>query len=178
MYRENGNGSVPAYSAFINKLRDNKKTEILVYSLLILAAAIIFVTTGGISCDRGRAVETTQEDASQDAGYDERELEKRLEAILSRIDGVGRVSVMITCERDEPSGDGKRSVTDADKALIGYSMPPERETAQSSKASSVRGVIVVAEGASDIRVRVELQTAVMTVLGVELDAVSVFSMDK
>ena len=85
---------------------------------------------------------------------------------------------MITCERDELSGDGKRSVTDADKSLIGYSMPPERETAQSSKTSSVRGVIVVAEGASDIRVRVELQTAVMTVLGVELDAVSVFSMDK
>ncbi|MDO5110911.1 MAG: hypothetical protein Q4E65_01260 [Clostridia bacterium] len=41
---------------------------------------------------------------------------------------------------------------------------------------TVRGVIVVAEGAEDISVRLRIQTAVCTVLGIESERVEVFKM--
>ena len=43
-------------------------------------------------------------------------------------------------------------------------------------SSAVKGVIVVAEGARDPKVRTELLNAVITVLGTEPERVNVFSM--
>ena len=44
------------------------------------------------------------------------------------------------------------------------------------KQPIVRGVIVIAEGAADIAVRINLQNAVRTVLGIELSCIEVFEM--
>ena len=42
----------------------------------------------------------------------------------------------------------------------------------------VRGVIVVAEGAEDIAVKLNLQYAVKTVLGIDDDCIEVFEMEQ
>lgn len=43
---------------------------------------------------------------------------------------------------------------------------------------TVRGVIVIAEGAADVSVRVKLSNAVMTVLGISADRIEVFEMKR
>ncbi|HML48553.1 MAG TPA: hypothetical protein PKE04_17550 [Clostridia bacterium] len=84
-------------------------------------------------------------------------LEARLAAILSSMDGVGRVQVMIYDEGSEQS-DGLFQVS-----------------AGGGQARPV-GVVVVADGADDIRVRLELVRAVQTLMNLPADAVEVFQM--
>lgn len=131
---------------FIAKLRDDRRLEILVYSALILTAAVIFISTGGISC-RGNEAATGVGKADKALSADRTELESRLENILQSIEGAGSVRVMAVYESGREGGVG-----------------------------NVKGVMVVAEGASDIGVRVRLQTAVTTVLGIDPNCVGVFKM--
>ena len=84
-------------------------------------------------------------------------LEARLAAILSSMDGVGRVQVMIYDEGSVQS-----------EGLFAVS-------AGSAQTRPV-GVVVVADGANDIRVRLELIRAVQTLMGLPADAVEVFQM--
>ena len=122
------------YMSFIAKLRDDRKLEILVYSALILTAAIIFAATGGISCSGSMKSEEAAFGAT----------EERLECILSRIAGAGKVSVMVS-----------------------YSEA-------SDSRGEILGVIVAAEGAGDGQVRSALRTAVTTALGIGPERVCVF----
>ena len=84
-------------------------------------------------------------------------LEARLAAILTNMDGVGRVQVMIYDEGSVQS-----------EGLFAVS-------AGSAQTRPV-GVVVVADGANDIRVRLELIRAVQTLMGLPADAVEVFQM--
>ena len=82
------------------------------------------------------------------------ELERRLESVLGTVEGAGRVRVMIS---EDPS---------------------EAVSAFSAAASSgrVRGVLVVAEGAGDLRVRMALAQAVQALLDVELANIEIAEM--
>jgi stage III sporulation protein AG len=127
------------------------------------------------------------------------EQEMKLKKVLSCIEGVGDVEVMITyktggeiipamntivsnTETEEHDRDGGiRLVTqtdsnsqpasigtqDNDGALILKEIEPE-----------INGVIVIAEGAEDLMVRIVLHRAVQTVLGLNADQVEVFVMEK
>ena len=149
------------YMSFIAKLRDDRKLEILVYSALILTAVIIFLSTGGISC--GSTGYEGGKEARSSASSGATELETRLETVLSSIEGAGRVNVMI-------------AMTDPGRSAEGaFSSSAERSA--SRNASNVSGVIVVAQGASDIGVMLRLQTAVATLLRLDPGCVSVFPMD-
>ncbi|MDR1570646.1 MAG: hypothetical protein LBS72_09190 [Oscillospiraceae bacterium] len=82
------------------------------------------------------------------------DLETRLEQILSSIEGAGEVRVMVY-ESNEQTTDGWLSST-------------------STKVGEPTGVVIVADGASDIRVRLELVRAVQTLMGLPASAVNVF----
>jgi hypothetical protein len=84
-------------------------------------------------------------------------LESRLAAILSSIDGAGYVEVMIY----ETPAQQTSSLFYANSAESSSALPPV-------------GVIVVADGASDIRVRLELIRAVQTLMDLPAEAVEVF----
>ena len=80
------------------------------------------------------------------------DLETRLEDVLSRVEGAGRVRVLIA-ERQE----------------IG-------EMQAGADEGGVGGVLVVAEGAGDVRVRLLLSNAVRSVLNVELKNIEIIEM--
>lgn len=86
--------------------------------------------------------------------------EQRLIAVLSQIQGAGRVDVMITYDA-EPQAAETLALTPTSAAV-----------------EQVRGVMVVAEGAADLKVRLELARAVQTVLSVPASKVDVFQMQK
>jgi len=81
------------------------------------------------------------------------DLESRLSRALSSVAGAGRVQVVINQEE---------AVT-----AFGQSAPPR-----------VLGVLVVAEGADDLKVALELVRAVQALTGVERSAVEVMKMKK
>ncbi|MBO4563533.1 MAG: hypothetical protein J5772_07975 [Clostridia bacterium] len=159
------------FTGFVNRLRDDKRLETAVIASMLIAALAIFLLSGGQSCSaRTETAAKTENTAS--SFTEERELESRLEEILSRIDGAGRVRVMITygTEADPEAGESRKS--DLFSGSYG-----EVKT-QVSSAPPVRGVIVVAEGARDIKVRIELEAAVMTVLGTEPAKIGIFPMEQ
>ena len=100
----------------------------------------------------GMAVMNTMRQPTQqmDARTD---TERRLEDVLGEISGAGKVRVMVSESTNEA------------------------QTAFSEQAAGgIRGVLVVAEGAGDLRVYMEIQQAVRALLDVELSAVEIVEM--
>lgn len=82
---------------------------------------------------------------------------------ITQSSGTGTESV--TENRTESSRPATVSQTGGNEAIV-----------LTEKQPVVRGVIVIAEGAADITVRMNLQNAVRTVLGVDLSCIDVFEM--
>jgi stage III sporulation protein AG len=113
-------------------------------------------------------------------GFDFRQEEKGLEEILGAIKGAGKVKVLITYETtsqkvpaydsDSTKGDSnqtesQRPATDGSGTIVLTERRPQ-----------ILGVVVVAEGASDMNVRLMLAQAVQTSLGIAAGKVDVFEM--
>ena len=93
----------------------------------------------------------------QDSGAQGDALETRLAAVLSRMEGAGQGEVVIHYAQ-----------------TVSTSAWPQ-ESAQ--ETGEPVGVVVVAEGADNLRVRLELAQAVQTLLRLEAESVEVFAMD-
>ena len=83
------------------------------------------------------------------------ELEARLERVLSAIEGTGKVRVMI---REES------------RAEISAFAPQQEPSAE--------GVVIVCEGADDLRVRLALEQAAQALLGVPCSRIQVVKMEE
>lgn len=84
------------------------------------------------------------------------DLEKRLEGVLSQVEGAGRVRVLVS-QRQE-------SVTGVFSAR------------EESAEPEIQGVLVVADGAGDLRVRLALTQAVRALLRVEAANIEIVEM--
>lgn len=174
------------FSNIVSRLKNNKKLETIVYSALLLFAAVIFFASGGISsCGRKDAELSAKESDEYSEEYESADsLGSRLEEILSSIEGAGKVRVMICYESGSeivPALDSQKSETEGGMSETTKPVTVTRDGKQTpliltELTPKIRGVIVVAEGGRDIRVRTELQNAVVTVLGTDPSRVSVFSM--
>jgi hypothetical protein len=80
-------------------------------------------------------------------------LEARMEAVLSAVRGAGRVRVLVS------AGEG-------DSQAFAQQDP-----------KTVRGVVIVADGADDVRVALELSGAAQALLGVDADKIQVLKME-
>ncbi|HOB20139.1 MAG TPA: stage III sporulation protein AG [Candidatus Atribacteria bacterium] len=189
----------------LKKIYDKlKKVKNIEYFLLILAIAIVVSMLGSFfnagTDDGTTAVDqrNIREDTADNNKYDIFDKEERLKKVLSAIKGAGEVEVMIsyksskeiipamntvqssTQTEETDSSGGTRKITQTDtntqpvslstqngsQPLIAKEMEPE-----------IQGVIVVAEGADDFRVKIELLNAVQTVLGLKANQVEVFDME-
>ena len=113
------------------KIKGIKNIQIIAVVFIIAVALIIYSSVATTKANGG-----TQSAVSTVMTAEE----QRLSAILSNIDGAGKVEAMITKQGD-----------------------------------SVIGVLVIADGASDILVRVRLVDAAATALGVNKGVVNVYS---
>jgi hypothetical protein len=104
--------------------------------LLAVAAALILVMTSRSAPEGGRTT-----------------LEARMEAVLSQVQGAGRVRVLVS----EGEGDA--------------------QAFSQENLQSVRGVVIVADGADDIRVALELSAAARALTGVDAERIQVQKME-
>lgn len=164
------------------KLKKDKKL------LLTVAAGILgivfIVISEFVPKSLYKKAETGEQNKDSVSSYEET-LEKRLEGIISSVDGAGRVQVMVTLDtsvqtqyaKDEKenskSGDKtseksyekKYVLTDDDSGVVLKTTEPE-----------VRGVIVVCDGGDNAAVKNGITSAVRAALSVDSNKITVLKM--
>jgi len=187
-------GKKAMFDNWLEKMKNGKKWKIGLYSgVIVIALLFCFAEWGN---DRDIVSEETIEIHS--LKQSEQEIEERLEKILSSIRGAGQVRVMITYEtgvevvtamstdinsnRSETVGADKTSFTvqetESTKPATVSGDGGYAPIILSEKQPKIRGVIVVAEGAANISVKMDLQQAVQTILAVPASNVEIFELSK
>lgn len=183
--------------AIIEKFKKIKNVEIIIAIVIVVIIISLSVSTFTKPVEKKSDISLPKN--SNEIKNTNDKIEEKLVQILKAIDGAGEVKVMITYEsgpeivpalntvksdstvEENDAGGGTRitknsnnnsnSVTiqqsNGSQALIIKERNPE-----------VRGVIVIAQGAGNIRVKMDLLKAVETVLKVSPEYIDVFPMKK
>lgn len=167
---------------------DRKKLEFLAAIVIIAVMLLVYFSSfsSNTSASGGVSMPTTS------TSFDAEREEARLKSVLSAIKGAGEVEVMITFDGsaemipayDSDTTSSSTDETDADSSRTTRS---DNETQKPSSNNSgtivvaekrpdVLGVIVIAQGADDISVRMQLVDAVQTALDVAPSKVGVYVM--
>ena len=161
----------------IKKIRGIKNIEIIVGLVIIAAVIIIYSTVSTLKADK----------AAETSGDASTELELRLESILSEIDGAGEVDVMITYASTENKITATSTNTHSTTTVSGGQeittvtsttspvMQGSETVVLGEKMPEIVGVLVVAEGAKDIKVQLRLRDAVKTVLGINPNTIQILT---
>lgn len=152
-----------------------KKTQYLAVVIVIAVILAIYFSTV-IPGDPGEAPAAAETAA----------LEKRLEKVLAGVEGAGEVSVVInyagSAEKVPAKSVDTQMTDNTDEKGTASSLSERTDIAVSAGGETfilkemspeVRGVIVVAEGADDIGVRMSLMRAVTTLLDIDANKVEV-----
>ena len=177
----------------LHGLNAKKKTQYLAVLLVVAIILAIYFssldTSGTKKTDDKAEAGAPAETISSDT-----EMEDRLKRVLSKVDGVGDVDVIINYESTAeriPAFSEDRQISKSDSQDTSSETTSEKSdiaTVQGNGASEalivkenqpeVRGVIVVAQGAEDISVRMNLLNAVTTLLNVSADKVEILKMNQ
>lgn len=175
------------------RLRQKPKLVYGVYAAVGVLAVLLYLFGSGIGCP-AKEPAAAEAEPSREAGRDE--LEQRLIGVLSKIRGAGRVDVLVTYEttgeivtatvrqtdEDVRNADGtggsetSRSLREVTEPAVVENGGGHAPIVLYTKEPVVRGVIVVAEGASDFSVREKLQAAVHAATGIPIERIEVFEM--
>lgn len=172
----------------IKKLTDTKKGKIAVVSALVLLAVFVYFLPQNSSKSKIESISNTTEEKTN---------EKKLEEVLSSIKGAGEVKVMITYfssdetvtamnsqKQTSTTTETTESGTRTSQTTVENSTPMTVGSGGSESAfvlknnePEIKGVIVVAQGAQNLSVRLELEKAVETVLQILPSQVEIFTMN-
>ena len=187
---------------------NKKKIENLVVFLIILIITIIVINViwngdkkkeDTESTDANKRLASQQNTVSQNGNsdYEKDSLSINLENILTKINGVGKVQVMITYsetskiipvyneesteenteETDSEGGTRKVSQTDTKKEVIYEEKDGTKELiTQSTTCPKIEGAIITAEGANNAEVKTNIIQAVEAVTGLATHKIQVFQM--
>ena len=172
-------------------LKKKKTMEILIAIIIFAIILSIYASTlGGGSNESEKESEGTSSSGSIDVS----QMEEKLENALSAIEGAGKVRVMITYEttpelipatdsetqtttnENEENQTSSKSETQSSKTVTIQQQSGTEAVTITEKQPEVRGVIIIAQGADDVRVKMDLLKAAQTVLNVSADRVDVFTM--
>lgn len=188
MQKKDGEGLFARWKAFA---RNNAGFTYTVYLVCGAAAVLLYLFGSQKDCAKQETKAQT-ETVGQSAERDD--LERRLSEVLSKIRGAGRVDVLVTYEtngeivtatvrqtdEDVRNADGTGG-SETSRSIREVTEPATVETANGhapiilyEKEPTVRGVIVVADGAADFSVREKLQAAVHAATGIPIERIEVF----
>ena len=160
-----------------------RKDQLLVLVLFGLLLAVIAVPV-----EKKREVPQEPEEVSREEtkepGEDyESRMEEKLEELLSQVEGVGKVQVMLTFE-----GSGEKKV---EKDVSSTGQESREETVYQEQGSSERipyvtsernpkaaGVLIIAEGGGNSRIRQEILEAAQALFGIEAHKIKIMKMEE
>ena len=150
------------------------------YALLVVAAGVVMMALPALS----GGGETTQarQQSVQEVEFGTEELEERVEAVLSQMDGVGQAEVVLTLR----SGPGQVLAQDSQNSVREEGSESSQSTVVLSKGSGYeepvvlqqlspqyQGALVVCSGGDDPAVRLKVVEAVSALTGLGADKISV-----
>ena len=156
----------------IERLKTDKKLQILI-TILISVLIIAFLFLG---------LSKTEENVNSEDKVllYVNDLEKRLINTLSKVDGVGDVSVVITVDsgmetilanKTVVSGSGDNQKTEESPIIVNGKTVVVKEL-----YPKICGVLVVAEGVKNISVMKKIQQATMSLLNINLGQIEILAM--
>lgn len=176
---------------FLKKLKTIKHIEIIIFVLFLII--MLLITFGGnLSIFSSSKTENSVTASSATFTYFStsdylKETEDKLKTILENIDGAGNVKVMIcaktagelvyaknTEEKTTSSGSQKTTITTSNIVMVtkdGLSQP----LVLMEILPTISGVVVVADGARNVDVKLNIISAVETILGLPSTAINVFA---
>lgn len=166
----------------LDRIPKNSRKLVLLIAAGIVAVLLIAASELG---EKGVATKTTEADASQLDSVYEKELEKRLEEIVSQIDMVGRVSVMVKTASGEKNeyavNDSVNFGVQGDRKAENEYVIVKEQNSQSGVLikrdyPEIQGVMIVCEGGDISKVKNEVTNAVCALLGISANNVSVTKM--
>lgn len=176
------------FSNFLDKIKQNKKLQSIFIVILLVALFIIFGSTL-IPKSTSSKNNITSNSSNQ---YDYADmLENKLAKTISSIKDAGRVSVMITLEggaeieiaytieerinNSTGSSNSQESSTIVKTPVLITQNGVTRPVILSEKNPPIQGVIVVASGASNTRVKLDILRAAVAVLNIEPSMIEIFA---
>ena len=170
------------FKSFNLKKIGGLKTLIIIFILLVVAILLYDYSWGS---------ETSNVDESQDIGYTTslqyiEEIENKLMEVIGGIRNAGKVRVMISINSSPElkvaeTKEEKTVTTSSGTTMVVTSEPiivevDGKETPLILKETlpTINGVIVVSSGANDVKVKLDIVTAVSTVLGISPNKIEVF----
>ena len=189
-----------------NMFKGKKKTENIVVLIIILIITVVTInyiwndgngknekTVDDVGIKKGEVVQVSSNNI-------EDELEAKLEKILEKISGVGKVKVMITYSEtselkpiynedssssntnETDSSGGTRTVTESDsqkEVVFKENTDGSKEpVTQSVVSPKVEGAIIVAEGAENPTVKTNIVQAIEAATGLATHKIQVFKMEE
>jgi stage III sporulation protein AG len=189
--KEDGPGPLDKISKFLRK--DNNLS--LTIAGVAAVALIVFILTSMSGSGQNPSDAQAAGGNAPAADSSSESLETRLERILSQVEGTGQVKVLVTYETgpeivpavktdtqsntSENSGQDSRttSITENSEPVVVQGKNGTEPMVLTQKEPVVLGVLVVAEGASSLSVRLRLMQAVQVALQIAPDRIEVLPMN-
>ncbi|MBE5905248.1 MAG: stage III sporulation protein AG [Lachnospiraceae bacterium] len=166
------------FESLKKKLFSMKKETLL----LVFLAGILLLIVGAPTSDTS---EKEKEDAATDVttlSEYEAEMEEKLRALLSEIEGAGEVKVMVTVEDTGESvmgKDSRLSEKESEESAVYQEQGQERKPfVVASKTPRVQGVVVVCEGAGNPVVKQRISEAVQALFQIASHKISIVKKEK
>lgn len=174
---------------------EKKKLKPLIFmaGICILVLIAIAVMPDGQEKESSKDDNESTTQASAETEEQNDDLESKLTEILSKIDGAGDVDVMITFEsseeivpaynsntttettKEQDSSGGERTTTSSTENKTMITSNANNPVVLKTSEAKIKGVIVVASGASDSAVKEVLYSAVQTSLQVSGHQVEIYA---
>jgi stage III sporulation protein AG len=159
---------------FLSKLKNLKHAELYVVAGIIAVIFLIFVSSFGANLF-GKSAETSANLSKTEDAF-VRDMEQKLIATLSKINGAGRVQVMVTAvgsatleiaynldEKTITQGNGGASTTTTAITKTPVMVGGKPVVLMEAKPK-LRGVVIIASGADNPTVRLAIMRAVQTLV--------------
>ena len=171
-------------------LKKMDKTKWLIVGLFGLLLLVIAIPADNLQDKRQeqsvqRAL-MSQEIAENEVQQYEKQLEQKLEQALSRMDGVGKVQVIITfrdlgnavVEKDISRSDGSSAYGEGQyqEETIYEESSGKQPYVSRKEVPSVEGVLVIAQGAGDSYVKKNIQEAMLALFPLEAHKIKIVKM--
>ena len=160
-------------SKFFKTIKNNKKIQYLILFCLILVAFVVFL----FGYNNQKTITTTNKDFV--TNYIDN-LENKLANVLSKVNGAGNVSVIITVESGMETVLAMKTTTkeDANGKIESETSPiviNGKTVVIKELYPKIVGVLIVADGAKNISVMSRLQQATVSLLNININQIEILS---
>ena len=157
----------------IDKIKNNKKTQYLILICLVIVAFFVFI----FSNNTQQPTKTENKDFI--INYVDN-LEGKLSSVLSKVNGAGKVSVIITVESGMETVLAMKTTTKEDvNGKIESETSPivinGKTVVVKELYPKIVGVLIVADGAKNISVMNRLQQATVSLLNININQIEILS---